>query len=86
MMASRRQAQSTVGTQETIQLRKLELRREIDLEVRGISGCHGGEEGALELLPVFAGMDQSQMDESLWEAQWSDEVDYHPFAKPIALD
>jgi len=26
-------------------------------------------------------MDASQMDESLYEAQWVSEADYHPFAK-----
>lgn len=25
-------------------------------------------------------MDASQMDESLYEAQWATEVDYHPFS------
>ncbi|KAF2096811.1 putative ammonium transporter [Rhizodiscina lignyota] len=38
---------------------------------------------------VIAGMEESQMNESLWEAQWENagEADYHPFAKPaIALD
>lgn len=41
------------------------------------------------LRDVVAGMDESQMDESLWEAQWESvgEAEYHPFAKPaIALD
>lgn len=30
---------------------------------------------------VVAGMDASQMDESLYEAQWAEEIDYHPFSK-----
>ncbi|KAF2502965.1 putative ammonium transporter [Lophium mytilinum] len=30
---------------------------------------------------VVAGMDASQMDESLYEAQWAADADYHPFAK-----
>lgn len=30
---------------------------------------------------VVAGMDASQMDESLYEAQWAEEIDYHPFGK-----
>jgi len=30
---------------------------------------------------VIAGMDASQMDESLYEVQWQGEEDYHPFAK-----
>lgn len=29
---------------------------------------------------VMAGMDASQMDESLYAAQWAGEEDYHPFA------
>lgn len=37
---------------------------------------------------VIAGMDASQMDESLYEAQWVGvgEEDYHPFAKSVELD
>ncbi|KAK4540523.1 hypothetical protein LTR36_009161 [Oleoguttula mirabilis] len=35
---------------------------------------------------VIAGMDASQMDESLHEAQWEVEADYHPFAKSLQLD
>jgi len=36
---------------------------------------------------VVMGMDASQMDESLYEAQWSGEEDYHPFSKGnIELD
>jgi len=32
-------------------------------------------------------MDASQMDESLYEAQWAGEEDYHPFAKQaVALE
>ncbi|KAL2868919.1 Rh-like protein/ammonium transporter [Aspergillus lucknowensis] len=34
---------------------------------------------------VIAGMDASQMDESLHEAQWADEEDYHPFHADIRL-
>lgn len=30
---------------------------------------------------VIAGMDASQMDESLYEAQWAGEEDYHPLGK-----
>jgi len=30
---------------------------------------------------VIAGMDASQMDESLYEAQWQGEEDYNPFSK-----
>ncbi len=30
---------------------------------------------------VVVGMDRSQMDESMYEAQWEGEEDYHPFAK-----
>jgi hypothetical protein len=30
---------------------------------------------------VIAGMDASQMDESLYEAQWTGEEDYHPLSK-----
>ena len=30
---------------------------------------------------VIAGMDASQMEESLSEAQWEGEADYHPFSK-----
>lgn len=36
---------------------------------------------------VVAGMDASQMGESLWDPQWEGEEDYHPFAKgAIELD
>ncbi|KAF4313399.1 putative ammonium transporter protein [Botryosphaeria dothidea] len=36
---------------------------------------------------VVAGMDASQMDESLYEAQWAEEIDYHPFSKnSVRLD
>jgi hypothetical protein len=35
---------------------------------------------------VVAGMDASQMDESLYEAQWEGEIDYHPFGKSVQLD
>ncbi|KAL4948799.1 Rh-like protein/ammonium transporter [Aspergillus filifer] len=34
---------------------------------------------------IAAGMDKSQMDESLHEAQWAGEEDYHPFHSQIAL-
>ncbi|KAL4946745.1 hypothetical protein BDV06DRAFT_208403 [Aspergillus oleicola] len=34
---------------------------------------------------IIAGMDKSQMDESLHEAQWAGEEDYHPFHSQIAL-
>jgi hypothetical protein len=30
---------------------------------------------------VIAGMDASQMDESLYEAQWTGEEDYNPISK-----
>ncbi|KAK5126906.1 hypothetical protein LTR85_008264 [Meristemomyces frigidus] len=35
---------------------------------------------------IIAGMDASQMDESLYEAQWEDECDYHPFGKSVQID
>jgi hypothetical protein len=31
-------------------------------------------------------MDASQMDESLYEAQWETEADYHPFEGSVRLD
>ncbi|KAL4963762.1 Rh-like protein/ammonium transporter [Aspergillus stella-maris] len=34
---------------------------------------------------IIAGMDKSQMDESLHEAQWAGEEDYHPFHSQVAL-
>jgi len=40
--------------------------------------------GLLTIRPnrdVIAGMDAFQMDESLYEAQWQGEEDYHAFAK-----
>jgi hypothetical protein len=34
----------------------------------------------LSFRDIVCGMDASQMDESLYEAQWAAEIDYHPFA------
>lgn len=34
---------------------------------------------------VIAGMNASQMEESLYEAQWEGEADYHPFSKGFML-
>jgi Amt family ammonium transporter len=31
-------------------------------------------------------MDASQMDESLYEAQWGTEADYHPFESSVRLE
>ena len=35
---------------------------------------------------VISGMDASQMDESLYEAQWAGEEDYHPFHHSLRLE
>ncbi|EED17345.1 ammonium transporter, putative [Talaromyces stipitatus ATCC 10500] len=35
---------------------------------------------------VISGMDASQMDESLYEAQWETEADYHPFTGSLRLE
>ncbi|OCK77931.1 putative ammonium transporter [Lepidopterella palustris CBS 459.81] len=43
--------------------------------------CVPGFEVLAEDEDVVAGMDASQMDESLYEAQWASETDYHPFGK-----
>lgn len=38
------------------------------------------------LSEVISGMDASQMDESLYEAQWEGEADYHPFEGSVRLE
>ncbi|KAL1620241.1 hypothetical protein SLS56_009733 [Neofusicoccum ribis] len=43
--------------------------------------CVPGLEVLADDEDVVAGMDASQMDESLYEAQWAEEIDYHPFSK-----
>ncbi|KAF4544444.1 Ammonium transporter protein [Lasiodiplodia theobromae] len=43
--------------------------------------CVPGLEVLADDESVVAGMDASQMDESLYEAQWAEEIDYHPFGK-----
>ncbi|KAF1809233.1 putative ammonium transporter [Eremomyces bilateralis CBS 781.70] len=49
--------------------------------------CIPGLEVLAEDEDVIMGMDASQMDESLYEAQWETEADYHPFAKgQLALE
>ncbi|KAF2458455.1 ammonium transporter AmtB-like domain-containing protein [Lineolata rhizophorae] len=49
--------------------------------------CIPGLEVLAEDEGVVSGMDASQMDESLWEAQWEwvNEGDYHPFAKSSVM-
>ncbi|KAJ9364149.1 putative ammonium transporter [Paecilomyces variotii] len=42
--------------------------------------CVPGLEVLAEDKEIISGMDASQMDESLYEAQWATEVDYHPFS------
>lgn len=34
---------------------------------------------------IIAGMDASQMGESLYEAQWAGEEDYHPFHQDASI-
>ncbi|EKG19686.1 Ammonium transporter [Macrophomina phaseolina MS6] len=49
--------------------------------------CIPGLEVLADDESVVAGMDASQMDESLYEAQWAEEIDYHPFPKnSVRLD
>ncbi|KAJ5898851.1 hypothetical protein N7495_003595 [Penicillium taxi] len=48
--------------------------------------CVPGLEVLAKNSEILVGMDASQMDESLYEAQWSGEEDYSPFSGDIQLD